>query len=148
MDDGRWTMDDGQLTTGQASSTKHLIMESKPMPNFNNLDLIVRNVPAATAFFRNVVGLAVRVGEERFAELESGAATIMLTPDAMVPTEPARGVILHFEVDDVAAALAHARAQGAAVLLETTHTDWGTESAMIAGPEGIVVDFFRPISQE
>jgi predicted enzyme related to lactoylglutathione lyase len=116
------------------------------MPNFNNLDLIVRDVPAATAFFRDVVGLAVRVGEERFAELESGAATIMLSPDAMVPTEPARGVILHFEVEDVIAALAHARGQGATVLLEPTHTDWGTQSAMIAGPEGIIVDFFRPLA--
>jgi predicted enzyme related to lactoylglutathione lyase len=116
------------------------------MPNFNNLDLIVRDVPAATAFFRDVVGLKVRVGEERFAELESGAATIMLSPDAMVPTEPARGVILHFQVEDVAAALAHARGLGATVLLETTHTDWGTESAMIAGPEGIIVDFFRPVT--
>jgi predicted enzyme related to lactoylglutathione lyase len=116
------------------------------MPNFNNLDLIVRDVPAATAFFRDVVGLAVRVGEERFAELKSGAVTIMLSPDAMVPIEPARGLILHFEVADVAAALAHARALGATVLMEPTHTDWGTQSAMIAGPEGIVVNFFRSLA--
>jgi predicted enzyme related to lactoylglutathione lyase len=115
------------------------------MANLNNLDLIVRDVPAATAFFRDLVGLAVRVDEQRFAELASGAVTIMLSPDALVPIEPARGVILHFEVEDVAAALAHARAQGATVLMEPTRTDWGTQSAMIAGPEGIVVDFFRPV---
>ncbi len=113
------------------------------MRTFDNLDLVVKDVPAATAFFRDVVGLAVRVGEERFAELDSGAVTIMLTPDAMVPTRPAAGVILHFKVEDVTQALDQACSRGATVLLEPTRTDWGTESAMIAGPDEIVVDFYR-----
>lgn len=113
----------------------------------DNLDLVVRDVPAAAAFFRDVVGLTLRIEDERFAELDAGPTTIMLTPDALVPTKPAAGVIVHFQVEDVAQALAQARGRGATVLLEPTRTEWGWESAMIAGPEDIVVDFYRPVEQ-
>lgn len=118
------------------------------MPTFDNLDLIVQDVPSAAAFFRDVVGLTLRVNEERFAELDSGAVTIMLSPAAMVPVKPAAGVILHFQVENVARALEHARSHGATVLLEPTATDWGTESAMIAGPEDIIIDFYRLVTPD
>ena len=116
------------------------------MPNFDNLDLIVRNVPAAVAFFERVVGLTTRYTDANFAELESGAVTIMLSPAAMVPGEPAAGVILHFQVEDVAEARRRAVAHGATILMEPTLTDWGTESLLIAGPEEIVIDLYRWIA--
>lgn len=102
-------------------------------------------MPAAAAFFRDVLGLTLRVNEERFAELDAGPVTIMLSPDALVPVKPAAGTILHFRVADVAEALERARGRGAPVLLEPTRTDWGTESALIAGPGDIVIDFYRPV---
>jgi uncharacterized glyoxalase superfamily protein PhnB len=74
--------------------------------------------------------------------------TIMLSPEAMVPMKPARGVILHFRVEDDSRALEKARSKGARVLMEPTQTDWGWESAMIAGPEDIVVDLYRPIGTQ
>jgi predicted enzyme related to lactoylglutathione lyase len=61
----------------------------------------------------------------------------------MVPIRPAAGVILHFQVDDVHEALGRARALGVEVLMEPTRTDWGTESALIAGPEELVIDLYR-----
>ncbi|MBB5868188.1 putative enzyme related to lactoylglutathione lyase [Allocatelliglobosispora scoriae] len=107
------------------------------------MDLVVRDVPAATRFFTEVVGLQARFADDAFAELEAGGATIMLTAELMVPSEPARGVAVHFAVDDVTAEVERLRAAGATVLLEPTNTDWGTEMAMIAGPEQIVVSLFR-----
>lgn len=116
--------------------------------HLNQLDLIVKNVPEATAFFRDVLGLSVRFAEERFAELDAGGFTLMLSPDAMVPTPTnAAGVILHFQVENVAQALESARTQGAKVLLEPMLTDWGTESALIAGPEQVIIDLYRPVAQ-
>ena len=64
----------------------------------------------------------------------------------MVPSEPARGVVVHFEVDDVKAEVERMRANGATVALEPTATDWGTEMAMIAGPEQVVVSVFRVVA--
>jgi predicted enzyme related to lactoylglutathione lyase len=116
-------------------------------PRLDKLDLIVRDVPGATAFFRDVLDLPVNFAEERFAELDAGNGfVLMLSPDALVPTQPAAGTILHFQVEDVAQALAAVRSRGATVLLELTHTGWGWESAMIAGPEGSVIDLYRPLS--
>lgn len=111
----------------------------------DNLDLIVSDVPRAVAFFKDVLGIRARVEGERFAELDTSPVTIMLSPDAMVSTNPARGVILHFQVDDVSAAVERARSSGGKVLMEPTRTDWGWESAMVAGPEEIVVDLYRPL---
>lgn len=115
-------------------------------PNLNQLDLIVPDVPAATAFLSAALGVEPAYAEERFAEFRFGATTLMLSPDALVPMQNAAGVILHFEVPNVDVALAQARDSGATILRETGPTDWGWESAMVAGPEGIVIDFYRMLS--
>lgn len=113
------------------------------MRNCNQIDLIVQDVPKAAHFFRDVVGLDLRVDEPRFAELDGKSITLMLSLESLVPVQTAAGIILHIEVDDVAQALLEAQEAGAKVLLELTYTDWGTESAMIAGPENIIIDFYR-----
>ena len=123
---------------------------STPAPthkyNLNQLDLIVPDVPVATAFLTAVLGVEPTYAEDRFAEFRLGEMTLMLSPDALVPMANAAGVILHLEVDDVEIALDRARDAGAAVLREAGPTDWGRESAMIAGPEGIVIDFYRMLA--
>lgn len=113
------------------------------VPNLNQLDLIVRDVPAATALLSAVLGVEPAFAEERFAEFRLGAMTLMLSSDALVPMSNAAGVILHVEVPDVDEALERARKSGATVLREPGPTDWGWESAMIAGPDGIVIDYYR-----
>lgn len=116
------------------------------MRKFDNLDLIVRDVPAAVAFFEHVVGLEARVFDENFAELDSGEVTIMLSPLAMVPVKPAAGVILHFQVESVREARQRAVEHGATILVEPMLTDWGTESLLLAGPEEMVIDLYRWVS--
>lgn len=114
--------------------------------SLRSLDLIVRDVPAAATFFREVLQLPLRASGERYAEVDTGGITIMLSPDALVPTEPARGLILHFEVSDVRSSVEQARERGAVVLRELTVTDWGWESALLQGPEDIVIDLFRVVA--
>ena len=110
-----------------------------------SLDLIVDDVRAAAALLRDAFALEVTVLEDRFAELRADPVTLMLSPDAMVPMGPARGVILHFEVDDPAAEARRATAAGATVLQDLTRTDWGTESVLLAGPADLVIDYFRTL---
>lgn len=113
--------------------------------SLQTIDLIVPDVLSAAAFFTDIVGLGANVLDERFAELNAGTITIMLSPDAMVPINNAAGVILHFQVDDVSAAVSRASAAGVKVLKGPLITDWGWESCLVAGPAGVVVDFYRPI---
>lgn len=97
----------------------------------DQIDLIVRDVPAAADFLRDVVGFELEVSSDGFAQLRGGHLTMMLSREALVPTEAARGVILHVRVEDVPAALERAREHGAEVLVEPRVTDWGWELAMI-----------------
>ena len=115
------------------------------MMSLRSIDLIVHDVPRAVAFFRNVVGLAVVQEFERFTELEGGGVRLMLSPDALVPIANAAGIILHFEEPDIGAALRRANEHRATVLKGPLKTDWGTESLLVQGPEGVVVDFFHPL---
>lgn len=91
---------------------------------------------------RDVIEFTIRLANERYAGLDSGAVTIMLSSAALVLMKPADDVIVHFQVDNVADALAHTRRQGATVLLEPTSTYCGTESSMIKGRQGIVVALY------
>lgn len=112
------------------------------------MDVIVKDVPQAAAFFRDVLGASVPEEFDRFAQVDLGAVQLMLSSDAMVPVDNARGVILHFEVDDVAAATAAAESRGAEVLLQPTSTDWGMQIAIIQGPEGLLIEFYCQVSVE
>lgn len=113
------------------------------MSKFDNLDLIVRDVPAAVDFFENVVGLIARISDENFAELESGEVTIMLSPAALIPVNPVAGIILHFQIENMSEAVDRALKYGADILMGPALTDWGTESLLIAGPEELVIDLYR-----
>lgn len=113
------------------------------MPALHSIDLIVGDVPRAVAFFREVVGALVLQEFERFAEIEAQSVKVLLSPDALVPVEPARGVILHLEEENLGAAIDRTKAFGAAVLSGPLRTDWGTESVLVQGPAGVIVDFFR-----
>lgn len=115
------------------------------MRMLNTIGLIVSDVPAAAIFFREVVGLKQEISDPNFAQFKSQELTIMVTRNAEVATGKANGVILHILVDNVEAALTHAQNSGAEILQELTETDWWTESAMVAGPDGIVIDFYKPI---
>ena len=115
------------------------------MSTLHTIDLIVSDVPAAALFFRDVIGLKLEINDPNFAQLKSQELTIMLSRTAEVPIAKAAGIILHVLVSDVADALAKAKTMGVSVLHELHETDWWTESAMIAGPEGIVIDFYKPI---
>jgi catechol 2,3-dioxygenase-like lactoylglutathione lyase family enzyme len=113
------------------------------MPTLHSIDLIVRDVPRAVAFFRDVVGVTVVQQFERFAELEAQSVKLLLSPDALVPVAPVAGTILHFEETDLASAMARAQSFGSDIVSGPLKTDWGTESVLVQGPEGVLVDFFR-----
>ncbi|HEX4213289.1 MAG TPA: VOC family protein [Candidatus Dormibacteraeota bacterium] len=111
----------------------------------DQIDLIVGDVPRVAEFLRDAVGLEMAVSMEEFAELRAGEMTVMLSRIVPGPAEMARGLILHVRVDDVDAAIERARGQGAEVLVEPRPTGRGWELAIIRGPEGTLVDFYRQV---
>ena len=51
------------------------------------------------------------------------------------------GIILHIEVEDVDQNQKRLKEIGAEILHGPCETDWGTESLLVKGPAGLVIDF-------
>lgn len=129
------------------------------MPS-RHLTLRCEDVAAGATFFREVLALPVRQRDGRHVDVEMGPLTATLTawddaagrpptgnttaaPDGAPPTGSGPAVIVELEVDDVPTAVGELRRRGANVLIDTVTTDYGTESAFVAGPAGVIVELYR-----
>lgn len=131
------------------------------MPN-THLTLLCDDVAAGASFFRDVLALPVRQRDPHHVDVELGGRTATLTPRPVAtPPGPALSLdsadddlhgrrtqgpatILEVEVPDVREAVRELHARGATVLLGPVLTEWDTESAFVAGPDGLVVELYRP----
>ncbi|MGI8700198.1 MAG: VOC family protein [Nocardioidaceae bacterium] len=96
---------------------------------------------ALAAFFEQTLGLAVH-GDAAggYAEVKVGDARLALHRGAMVDFAPLGGLLLQLGCDDVDAEVAAIRGRGGDIALEPTDTDWGTRSAYVRGPQGLLVE--------
>ena len=96
-------------------------------------------------FFSGVLGLEISGNPaEGYAEVKAGGMTIALHTGAMVDDFGAHGgTLLQFSSDDVRADIEEIRRRGGKVVLEPTETDWGTTSAYVAGPHGVLVEVYK-----
>jgi catechol 2,3-dioxygenase-like lactoylglutathione lyase family enzyme len=113
------------------------------------IDLFVADVTSAAAFFRRVLALPVHLHDRGRADVDLGSgiiARLRTAPDRPI-SEPRDqpGVILQLLAPDLNGALAELRRRGATVLVEPVLTEWDTRSAFVAGPDGMVVEVYRPL---
>ena len=96
-------------------------------------------------FFAGILGLEISgTASEGYAEVKAGAMTIALHTGAMVDGfGPLGGTLLQFSSDDVRADIEEIRRRGGNIVLEPTETDWGTTSAYVAGPHGVLVELYK-----
>ncbi|TCC49962.1 hypothetical protein E0H75_16815 [Kribbella capetownensis] len=96
-------------------------------------------------FFSGVLGLEISGNAgDGYAEVKAGAITIALHTGAMVDGFGAHGgTLLQFRSDDVRADIEEIRGRGGNVALEPVDTDWGTTSAYVAGPHGVLVELYK-----
>jgi predicted enzyme related to lactoylglutathione lyase len=96
-------------------------------------------------FFAGVLGLEISgTASEGYAEVKAGAMTIALHTGAMVDDfGRLGGTLLQFSSDDVRADIEEIRRRGGNVVLEPIETDWGTTSAYVAGPHGVLVELYK-----
>lgn len=97
------------------------------------------------AFFGDILGLEV-TGDaaDGYAEIRLGVLTISLHRGNLIDqVTPHGGTLLQFHTDDLAADLEEIRGRGGNIALEPTKTDWGSTSAYIAGPNGVLVELYQ-----
>ena len=132
--------------------------EPPPLPSIGHVVFYVRDVAAATAFYRAAFGFPlVREGlGGRYAELATGTNVLALVAtDAMgdylgvAPLPPKLGQPGHghvtLDLPDAGAALAGALAHGASLLAAPADMPWGKRVAFLATPDGHLLELSSPV---
>ena len=106
--------------------------------------LMVDDMDRATAFYRDVFGLAVGFMSPEWSELTFGDATVALHGGRAGSDQRPTG--LGFEVDDIDAACSAAASAGGTVAMPPTdRPDERIRRADVVDPEGNVVGVAQPI---
>ena len=112
--------------------------------NLNQLDIIVSNVPQVCASLERILDKKADYVDQNFAQFTIGSHCLMLSQNHLIPLENFQsGIILHIEVEDVEQSYKRLKDLGIQVLNGPVVTDWGTESLLVEGPSGLVLDFYH-----
>ena len=112
--------------------------------NLNQLDIIVSNVSQVCADLEHILDKKADYVDQGFAQFTIGSHCLMLSQNHLIPLENFQsGIILHIEVEDIEQNYQRLKEIGTEILHGPTVTDWGTESLLVEGPAGLVIDFYR-----
>lgn len=129
--------------------------QTRKNPTLVLVILAVRDLPAMTSFYREVLRWRQIVDVPVYAELQDqeGPRLGLYVDEGFgrnigVVPEVGRGVTrteLYLHCDELEAAMERAAAAGARPLSRLAPRDWGDEVAYFADPEGNVVALARPL---
>ena len=112
--------------------------------NLNQLDIIVSNVSQVCADLERILDKKADYVDDSFAQFTIGSHCLMLSRNHLIPLDDFQsGIILHIEVEDVEQNYQRLKDLGIQILNGPAVTDWGTESLLVKGPAGLVLDFYR-----
>ena len=112
--------------------------------NLNQLDIVVSNVPQVCAELESILDKKADYVDNSFAQFTIGSHCLMLSQNHLIPLENFQsGIILHIEVEDLEQNQKRLKELGIEILNGPVVTDWGTESLLVEGPAGLVIDFYR-----
>ena len=112
--------------------------------NLNQLDIIVSDVPQVCADLERILDKKPDYVDDSFAQFTIGRHCLMLSQNHLIPVEDFQsGIILHIEVEDLNQNYHRLKEIGVKILHGPVVTDWGTESLLVSGPAGLVIDFYR-----
>ncbi len=116
--------------------------------------LLTHDVAGTAAFWRRHFGMKALYENDWYVHLQSADDRkvnlgICLASHPTVPApargNPASGLVLNFEVDDVDAAHARAQADGLPMLLSLRDEDFGQRHFITQDPNGVLIDVLKPI---
>jgi len=112
--------------------------------NLNQLDIIVSDVPQVCDDLERILDKKADYVDNSFAQFTIGSHCLMFSENHLIPLENFQsGIILHIEVEDLEQNQKRLKELGIEILNGPAVTDWGTESLLVEGPVGLVIDFYR-----
>jgi catechol 2,3-dioxygenase-like lactoylglutathione lyase family enzyme len=122
--------------------------------DFVSIRVITEDVARLVAFYEGVTGVEATWGNENFAELSIGSATLAIAGTRTVPLFGAgaaeaaanRSVITEFLVEDVDRLYAGLSGLVEEFVNEPTTMPWGNRSLLVRDPDGNLLNFFTPVT--
>ena len=112
--------------------------------DLNQIDIIVSNVSQVCADLEYLLDKKADYAVDAFAQFTIGSHCLMLSQHHLIPLEDFQsGIILHIEVEDLNQNYQRLKEIDVEILHGPCETDWGTESLLVKGPAGLVIDFYR-----
>jgi catechol 2,3-dioxygenase-like lactoylglutathione lyase family enzyme len=122
---------------------------SSPVTGIGNIILTVRDIQRSLAFYRDTIGLDVRVAGGEFAFLAAGGVTLCLRQDPRpAPDGDGPRVEIVFDVPDIHAAYEELKSRGVAFRIEprvVTGSLWATD---FRDADGHLLSIFGPSSSQ
>ncbi|WP_369202606.1 VOC family protein [Streptomyces sp. PU-14G] len=124
--------------------------------NCVSLRMITDDVARLVAFYEQVTAVPARWATPDFAELVTPSCTLALASTrtlALFGQDVARpaanhSVIIEFRVDDVDAEHRRVSSLDCEIVQEPTTMPWGNRSLLFRDPDGNLVNFFTPVTED
>ncbi len=124
---------------------------------FGKIDYAMVNVSQmgrSVAFYRDVLGIALKFESPGWSEFDTGATTLALHHAPAMAAAPSHGpaagtCTLGFSVDDLDATVATLQARGAVfVMPPTTQAGEGIRLAVMVDPDGLAISLAQALPRE
>lgn len=121
-----------------------------------SLRLISKDIKAAVAFYEQVIDITATWYTEDFAELSTDSITIaigstrtmQMFSEGLTDFAGTKSTIIEFLVKDVNEEYERIKEIASEIIQEPTTMPWGNRSLLFCDPDGNMINFFTPISEE
>lgn len=121
-----------------------------------SLRMISQDIKAAVAFYEQVIGTTANWYTEDFAELSTGSITIaigstrtmQMFSEDLTDFAGSKSTIIEFMVKNVDEEYERIKSTASSIIQEPTTMPWGNRSLLFCDPDGNMINFFTPVSEE
>lgn len=124
--------------------------------NFQSIRIITADIRRSVTFFEQATSITAKWATEDFAELRSNAFTLAVGstrtlgffPEGIAEPAKNRSIIIEFMVDNVDDDYERIKGLTSEIVQEPVTMPWGNRSLLFRDPDGNLVNFFTPVSEE
>lgn len=121
-----------------------------------SLRIISKDIKAAVSFYEKITDINARWYTEDFAELSTDSVTIaigstrtmQLFSKGLTDFTGTKSTIIEFWVKNVDKEYERIKSIAADIIQEPTTMPWGNRSLLFCDPDGNIINFFTPVSEE
>lgn len=121
-----------------------------------SLRMISQDIKATVAFYEQITGFSATWYTEDFAELSTDSITIaigstrtmQMFSEDLTDFAGTKSTIIEFMVKNVDEEYERLKSMTSRIIQEPTTMPWGNRSLLFCDPDGNMINFFTPVSEE